>query len=175
MTHDPSDSLPLLNPNQADFPHEFLLEQYKLYVEMHDKISERRNQMNSFYVSLLSGIFGVFSIVVNQNVQSGNLLGSFPFWGVIIGFLGLSLCLLWNLGIRAYARLVERKIIVIQEMEAYLPFRCYIREGQLRMADMRQEKLIKHVRITKLERYSSVLFGVVYLMLMIYSLVLLVV
>jgi len=33
---------------------EHLIEQYKLYVEMTDRISDRRERTNRFYISLLS-------------------------------------------------------------------------------------------------------------------------
>ncbi len=39
-----------------------LLEQYKLYVDITDKISARRNQVNSFYISLLSGLLAFIYI-----------------------------------------------------------------------------------------------------------------
>ena len=39
-----------------------LLEQYKLFVEMADRVSSRRMQTNMFYISLLSGLITVISI-----------------------------------------------------------------------------------------------------------------
>ncbi|MCK4735084.1 MAG: hypothetical protein KAT65_21710, partial [Methanophagales archaeon] len=47
-----------------------LLEQYKLYVEMADRISTRRAQTNRFYISLLSGLLALLSIVVGRNIFS---------------------------------------------------------------------------------------------------------
>jgi hypothetical protein len=56
----------IFNKNYESDSKSLLLEQYKLYVEMHDRISARRNQMNSFFISLLSGLLAFFSIVGNQ-------------------------------------------------------------------------------------------------------------
>ena len=50
--------------------HEHLLEQYKLYVEMADRVGTRRAQTNRFYISLLSGLLAVLSIVVGRNIFS---------------------------------------------------------------------------------------------------------
>jgi len=40
-----------------------ILEQYKLYVEMTDRISQRRDQSNRFYSALLTGLLAVISVV----------------------------------------------------------------------------------------------------------------
>lgn len=44
-----------------------LLDQYKLYVEMADRISARRVQINNFYTSFLSGLLAFLSIVTSIN------------------------------------------------------------------------------------------------------------
>ncbi len=46
---------------------QILFEQYKLYVQMADNISERRNQTNRFYITLLSGLFTVLAIAADKN------------------------------------------------------------------------------------------------------------
>ncbi|NJN92511.1 MAG: hypothetical protein HC878_20560 [Leptolyngbyaceae cyanobacterium SL_5_14] len=139
-----------------------LIDQYKMYVEMHDRISARRNQANSFFISLLSGLLAIFSI---SSRQGQNLVP--PFSGLVVGFLGTVLCILWNFNISAYRRLVERKIQVILEMEKYLPFYCYNRESVLRQKDLAGKA---YLRPTKIEQFTSVIFSIVYLSLMIYSL-----
>lgn len=110
----------ILNKNYETAHEGLLLDQYKMYVEMHDRISAIRNQVNSFFISLLSGLLAIFSISSNQ----GHILSS-PMVGLVVGFLGSILCFLWNFNIRSYRRLVERKIQVILEMEEFLPFYCY--------------------------------------------------
>jgi hypothetical protein len=39
-----------------------LMEQYKICVEMADRVSVRRNQANSFYISLLSALIALLSL-----------------------------------------------------------------------------------------------------------------
>jgi hypothetical protein len=41
----------ILNNKYEGDSKNLLLDQYKMYVEMHDRISARRNQMNSFFIS----------------------------------------------------------------------------------------------------------------------------
>lgn len=152
----------ILNNKYEDESKNLLLDQYKMYVEMHDRISARRSQMNSFFISLSSGLLAIFSIFGNQG-QSANL----SVVGLVVGFLGSVLCILWHFNIDAYRRLVERKIKVILEMEEYLPFYCYSREGALRKQDMSRKV---YLRPTSIERLVSSIFGLVYFILAIYSL-----
>jgi hypothetical protein len=49
-------------------------------------------------------LLAIFSIASNQ----GHILSS-PMVGLVVGFLGSILCILWNFNIRSYRRLVERK------------------------------------------------------------------
>jgi hypothetical protein len=146
---------PIFNKNYGDDSKALLLDQYKMYVEMHDRISARRSQMNSFFISLSSGLLALFSISANQ----GQVI-KFPVVGLVVGLVGTLLCILWNFNITAYRRLVERKIKVIHEMEEYLPFYCYTREGTLRKQDMVGKV---YIRPTMLERLVSLVFSLVYL------------
>jgi hypothetical protein len=152
----------ILNTNYETDHKDLLLEQYKMYVEMHDRISARRNQVNSFFISLLSGLLAIFSIASNQDQMV-----KFPLIGLVVGFLGSILCILWNFNIRAYRRLVERKIQIILEMEEFLPFYCYNKESHLREQDLTEKT---YLRPTSIEQCVSFIFGIVYIVLMIYSL-----
>ena len=55
---------------------EHLLEQYKMYVEMADRISQRRNLANVFFLTLNTSIVTGFGFVVQEEamVLSGMLL-----------------------------------------------------------------------------------------------------
>jgi hypothetical protein len=141
---------------------ELLLEQYKLYVEMHDRISARRSQANSFFISLLSGLLAIFSI--SSNRENGITP---PVIGLVVGSLGTVLCALWNFNIRSYRRIVDREIHVMLEMEKYLPFYCYNRESTMRAKDLDNKT---YLRPTSIEQLTSIIFLIMYLGLMIYSL-----
>ena len=52
---------------------EIILEQYKLYVEMADRVSSRRAETNKFYISILSGILAVLAVVIEKNLLSNYL------------------------------------------------------------------------------------------------------
>src|SRR2546423_6198448 len=98
-----------------------LVEQYKLYVEMADRISARRADTNKFYISLLTALLVILSIVVEKNILS-NIQG---FVLLAIGILGIALCFVWIVNIRSYSQLNTGKFTVIHDMEKQLPYPCY--------------------------------------------------
>ncbi len=143
--------------------HEHLLEQYKLYVEMADRVSNRRAQTNRFYISLLSGLLALLSIVVGRNIFSDFQTIVFS----VISVLGLTLCALWNINIRSYRQLNSGKFKVIHEMEQHLPFPCYDREWEI-LGEGKEGK--KYLQFTRVEQYVSFILAIPYILLLLYSL-----
>jgi hypothetical protein len=94
----------LFSINREEYGKQFkehLIEQYKLYVEMVDRVSDRRERTNRFYISLLSLLLSLLSIVVGSNILNG-------FQTVVImitGILGLGLCILRYRNICSYRQL----------------------------------------------------------------------
>lgn len=143
--------------------HEHLLEQYKLYVEMADRISNRRGQTNRFYISLLSGLLALLSIVVGSHIFSD--FQSVVF--IVVAILGLALCILWNINIRSHRQLNSGKFKVIHEMEQHLPFPCYDKEWEI-LGEGKEGK--KYLQLTRVEQYVPFILAIPYLLLLIYSL-----
>lgn len=124
--------------------HDHLVEQYKLYVEMADRISARRAQAHRFYISVLSALLAVLSLLINRSMVS-------IFQQVIvlaIALLGLAPCFLWYVTINSYRQLNSGKFKVIHEMEHHLPFTCYDREWEI-LGRGKERK--KYVRLTRIE------------------------
>lgn len=140
---------------------EHLLEQYKLYVEMADRISERRMRTNKFYISLLSGLLVLLSILVNV----GNFNQSLIF--VIVSILGIALCVIWNINIQSYRQLNSGKFKVIHEMEQDLPFPCYDKEWKI--LGKGKEKS-KYLQLTRVEKYIPLILSIPYIFLFLYTL-----
>ena len=97
-----------------------LLAQYKLYVQMADKISERRQTANTFFLAINSAIVTMLGIVWPR---AGGLIGMS--WYVIIGLAGLILCYSWYRLLRSYRDLNSGKFRVVHAIEKYLPIRPY--------------------------------------------------
>jgi len=141
-----------------------LLEQYKLYVEMADRVSSRRVQTASFYTSILSALLALLSITSNKELFQG----SQSFVLLTIAILGLCLCLAWAANINSYKQLNSLKFKVIHDMETHLPFPCYDMEWKI----LKEDKNRRHYfRLTAIEQYIPVILAVPYLCLLVYSLV----
>jgi len=148
--------------NYGDAYQAHLVDQYKLYVEMTDKMSARRSKMNSFYISLLSGLLAFLSIVDDKTPVSG-------FRNIIlltIAILGLILCFLWYVNIHSYKQLNSGKFKVIYEMEQHLPFACYNKEWNILKKDQSHGGYLNHTRI---EQYIPLALATAYFGLLIYS------
>ncbi|MGQ4646501.1 RipA family octameric membrane protein [Lyngbya aestuarii] len=141
-------------------PH--LLEQYKLYVEMMDRVSARRGQANTFYISLLSGLLALLSLIIDKKLfleyQAVVLLAT--------AILGLVLCYVWYANINSYKQLNSLKFKVINEIEPYLPFPCYLREWEILKEENKSQQ---YRRLTKVEKYVPFILAIPYLCLLVYS------
>jgi len=113
--------------------HAHYLEMYKLYVEMADRISLRRQSANSFFLTINSAIIAVLGYV-QFGVYLGAKLGVDAsqtndfYW--IISVLGMVLCIIWYRLIRSYQQLNTAKFKVIHHIEQQLPIAPYDAEWE---------------------------------------------
>lgn len=97
-----------------------LLEQYKLYVEMADKISERRQAANTFFLTINTALVAMLGVVWPR---AEGLIGTV--WYSIVGIAGLLLCYSWYRLMKSYRDLNSGKFRVVHAIERYLPIRPY--------------------------------------------------
>jgi hypothetical protein len=143
--------------------YEHLLEQYKLYVEMMDKATERRGKTNTFYISLLSSLLALLSLLVNKDnnlfFEDRNILL------LLLASLGICLCYVWYTNINSYKQLNSLKFKVIYEIEFHLPFPCYHREWGI----LSEDKKNKYRRLSRVEKFVPLILAIPYFCLFIYS------
>ena len=108
-----------------------LLEQYKLYVEMTDRVSQRRERSNPFFMTLLAGP-AILAVLARFWLDGENDSGAFlPLVLLASGLLGTALSTTWFASIRSYRHLNNARFRVIGEMEKRLPFGSYSFEWEL--------------------------------------------
>lgn len=88
-----------------------LLDQYKLMVEMADRVSARRATANSFFLTVQSALVGTFGFSRDDQ------------WPLAVA--GLVVAVAWWLSLRSYRMLNGAKFAVINEMEEHLPASPY--------------------------------------------------
>lgn len=129
-----------------------LLEQYKLYVEMADRISSRRQSANSFFLSVNTAIIALISYI---NWESTN--DSSFYW--LVSLAGMALCFMWYRLVRSYKDLNAAKFKVIHEMEAKLPVAPYDSEWE-KVGKGKNSKL--YIPFTYIEIYIPWVFFVIH-------------
>jgi hypothetical protein len=137
-----------------------LFEQYKLFIEMADRISQRRAQTNQFYLTVLSALAVFFSLVVSNHIYQ-NLLNIVIF---VIAFIGLLLCILWHYHLKSYQQHNTGKFVVIHEMEAMLPFAMYEREWEV-LGKGKDKKI--YFPFTHIEKYLPFIMAMLFVFLII--------
>ena len=99
-------------------------EQYKLCVEMADRISSRRHSANSFFLSVNTAIIAMISYF--QSAETSNV------YYLLVGVAGMALCFTWHRLIQSYKNLNREKFRVVKALEKRLPVAPYCTERKLR-------------------------------------------
>lgn len=139
-----------------------LLDQYKLYVEMADKISERRQTVNTFFLTInatLVTMLGISWPSKDSPTGSEPLVGNG--WYLVIGLAGLTLCYSWYRLLKSYRDLITSKFKVIYELERHLPAKPYSAEWSHAGCDKDTQF---HLPFTHIETKVPWIFLLIYLL-----------
>ena len=137
-------------PNEAKVS--VLFEQYKLFVGTSEALVSRRQQVNTFFLSVNSIILAAIGLLVRENT-SNNVAG--PAF-VILGISGIILCIAWSQMIRSFRQLNRGKFDVIHALERRLPARIFAAEWE---AMGRGEDPSKYKPFTTTERWFPRIMG----------------
>jgi len=148
----------LLSNPKASYGESFqahLLEQYKLYVESSQKVTDRRITTGNYLLTVNSFLLTVFGVAASQHL-GGLWLAIVPVAGLLVSFTWYSLVVFYrNLGARKYK--------VVHQLESFLPVAPFLCEWRAR--DERGRRGVTH-----LERLIPLTFAAIYLVLLGYSL-----
>ncbi len=135
-----------------------LFEQYKLYVEMMDKTSERRHQANSFFLTVNTALVTILTGFVSIEKQATTNYGSLL---IISAIAGVTFCITWRRLIRSYGQLNSGKFKVIHALEKRLPANLFKAEWEaLNHGDGTLYK-----PFTNVEVITPIVFAILYLTL----------
>jgi hypothetical protein len=101
-----------------------LLEQYKIYVEMADRVSARRGLTNTFFLTLNTGVLTLLGVFWKDRPQASTWVLLFPL-AVLV-----TQCMAWYWILRSHRQLNSARYRVIGLMEAGLPAAPYAAEWQ---------------------------------------------
>ncbi len=103
-----------------------LVQQYRGVMVMIQQNYTRRTATNRFYISIGSGLLVFLTYAVNPSVELEIQSGA----ATMVAVIGLVLCLVWGLQIRALRGLIDIQIKLAQEMEKELPFNFFQRQKE---------------------------------------------
>ncbi|MFQ6060117.1 MAG: hypothetical protein ACE5KV_02325 [Thermoplasmata archaeon] len=146
---------------------EQLMEQYKLYVEMADRISGRRGNANSFFLMVITVLVSTTGIVFGFGSQDTLVLGG---WLVIVSISGTTFCFTWYRTLESYRQLSSGKFKVIHRIEKKLPIALYSEEWK-ELGEGKNPKLYR--KLTDVERWVPSLFGILFVVLLVLGMVVL--
>ncbi|MGZ4943865.1 MAG: RipA family octameric membrane protein [Halobacteriota archaeon] len=121
---------------------------------------------NKFFISLLTGLIAVLSVVTQLHGPVMALNAMF----IAIGVFGMLLCYVWYVTIRSYKQLNSGKFHLIGDVEAQLPYRFYDEEWN-KLGRGKDKK--RYIPITRVEQLVPILFSLIYAALFVIGAILL--
>lgn len=143
-----------------------LVEQWKAANEMAENISAQRNNMNNFYMSLMSILIG--SILFSEQVLDANILTRTVLYSVIL-IMGAVCCNKWIAQIDNYGKLNGAKYDVINALEKNLPANVMLYEYLHTEQNARRSKV--KINFSKQEKDIAKLFRVIVILVPLWLLV----
>lgn len=134
-----------------------LMDQYKLYVEMADRVSSRRGLANTFFLTLHSAILTLFAVFWKDPPIGVSSLYLLPALVITLG-----LCLAWFWLVRSYRQLNAGKFAVIGALERRLPASPWWR-GEWKALRGEEKDKSTYWALTHLEIWVPLLFGLAYI------------
>lgn len=131
-----------------------VLEQYKLYVEMADRISQRRGLTNTFFLTLNTAIFTAVGVFWERKPEGQVWWLAFPL-AMLLGE-----CFAWFYLLRSYRLLNSAKYEVVGELEVRLPASPYWRAEWTALGEGKDPK--KYWPLSHIESWIPVFFAALY-------------
>lgn len=145
-------NIALINKDKIDKT--ILFEQYRIICESADHITEKRQNMNNFYLTINS-----FILTVAGYFSTNNFHNLIPFFASGIGGI---ICVIWSTNIDSFKKLNSAKFKVIHELENHLPAQIFKKE---------EEYLYKYHKLTSIEKKIPYVFLIFYIILLVMSLI----
>ena len=141
----------IINKKYGKMFKEHLLEQYKLYVETAERVTEKRQTANTFFMTITASIFAISSYFAST---LGTLLT------IVMPIVGVFVSLIWFKSVKSFRQLNSGKYKVIHELEEHLPASLFAVEWEY----LERGEGKKYNKLTVIESYIPVIFILLYLL-----------
>ena len=150
----------LFNVSPTEMNQEALLEQYKLFLQTSEDLVNRRQNVNSFYISISSALVAVMGALLALDFSPNAKM----IVGFVFGVIGVILSISWSKILVCYGNLNSSKMKIISSIEKQLPLSLFDAEWAA-LSDKLNKK--KYVSFTESEQIIPRLFCVAYLFVMV--------
>jgi len=134
---------------------DIILEQYKLYIETAERVSDRRQSSNNFYLTLNSVLLAFTGFLTSLN---------FEIWHTIIAFAGICISFLWLLTITSFRNLNSGKFKIIHDLEEKLPIKLFKDEW---LYLEKGKNIRKYIKLSLVEQGVPIVFMILYILVII--------
>lgn len=146
-------SINLISQAASEYGNSFktvLFEQYKLYVESAERISERRVAANNFLLTVNAFLVTLYGLVASNRFNAT--------WIIFVPIAGLLVSFTWHRIISSYRDLNTIKFKIIHELEKHLPAALYSYEWH----KAEEGRGNAYHPLSHLERWVPVIFMAIY-------------
>lgn len=154
---------PIVNPesySDKQLYQSHILAQYQLCIEMADRISQRRNLANTFFLTLHTLLISAVGFTLKVFEPFKQELGAEK-WAVAVPLAAvLALCYYWWKLVRSYRQLNTAKFKVVGEFEAKLPARPFGEAEWKMLGEGKDPKL--YTPLTQVENRIPLVFALIY-------------
>ena len=145
----------LFNGAPGELNHSIMLEQYKIFLQTSEDLVSRRQNVNSFYISISSALVAVMGVLFAMDFgHTAELI-----IGLVFCIIGIILSISWSKILSCYGNLNSSKMKIISNIEKQLPLSLFDAEWAA-LSDKLNKK--KYVSFTESEQIIPRLFAIVY-------------
>lgn len=155
-----SESKGLFKADEKEYGQEYknhLLSQYQLYIESVEKISDRRQNANNYFITINTVLISFLGILFQAR-----LLESIPWVKSLVSVVGIIICGIFWFLLRSYKQLNTGKFKVIHEIEQKLPLGLFDYEWEV-LKKGKNNKV--YFPFSHIEMVIPWVFGAVYVVL----------
>ncbi len=149
----------VIGVSAADYgPHhsQHFFDQYKMAVEMADRMSARRMQANTFFLTTNTALLTLFAVLAKDNIVPGVL-------DALLLVALVAFCFVWRRIVHSFRQLNSGKFKVILEMEKHLPSAPYAAEW-VALGEGKDRRL--YLPLTNIEDLVPLFFAILYFCLL---------
>lgn len=136
-----------------------LFEQYRLYIDSAERVSDRRQQANNYFIAINTALVSLLGF---------SIFNDSSWLKIMLAALGIVICFIFYFLIRSYRQLNSGKFSVIHEIEQNLPLAPYKYEWKI-LGEGQNKKI--YYPFSHIECLIPWIFGLIYLFLAIYFLI----